>query len=72
MAKAIAALLLRGSMWVLQMMVMMVARADCVTARTTRPWYLRLSMTMVYTQYNVHMHVYGTAYHCLSACSANV
>ena len=40
MAKAAAALLLRGSMWVLQMMVMMVARADCATARTIQPWYL--------------------------------
>ena len=40
MAKAIAALLSRGSRWVLKMMVMMVARADCATARTIKPWYL--------------------------------
>ena len=40
MAKAAAALPVRGSMWILQMTVMMVARADCATARTIRPWYL--------------------------------
>ena len=42
----------------MKMRVIMVARADCATARTIKPWYLRLSMTMVNIQYNVRMHVW--------------